>query len=244
LAPVVAFGAYIGAANATFQEFDASRMFASLILINLLASPLIRLLQIIPSFGAAMGCFTRLEQFLKRPEGVESRKSLADISERSSGQFEIEETHPEKCSNYGKKCLPEVFTTRPILSIRNGDFGWEQTVLKNINLVVNSGEHIAITGPVGCGKSLLLLAILGEIEPKEGSVHIGRADIGYCSQNAWLENSTARENAFRCSTGDEQWEKTVIEACALRDFFDSQTPDNTIGSGGMKLSGGEKQRLV
>ncbi|TGO64711.1 hypothetical protein BCON_0006g01140 [Botryotinia convoluta] len=48
LAPVVAFGTYIGSSRATNGDFNASRLFGSLILINLLASPLIRILQILP----------------------------------------------------------------------------------------------------------------------------------------------------------------------------------------------------
>lgn len=245
LAPVVVFGAYIGATEAANQDLDASRLFSSLILISLVATPLIRLLQIIPSFGAARGCASRLVGFLKRAETRDTRELQRDITLGPNGQAGDKSTFQHKISELDITEDHEVYGQEPIISIRTADLGWEdQPLLKGVNLEVLRGQHVVITGAVGCGKSLLLHAILGEVAPKAGSVYVGAAGIGYCSQVPWLENISARENALRYAPGDESWHKRVISACALQELLDSQMPDGTVGSNGARISGGERQRLV
>ncbi|KAI4863021.1 putative ATP-binding cassette transporter [Hypoxylon rubiginosum] len=245
LAPVVVFGAYIGATEAANQDLDASRLFSSLILISLVATPLIRLLQIIPSFGAARGCASRLVGFLKRAETRDTRELQRDITLGPNGQAGDKSTFQHKISELDITEDHEVYGQEPIISIRTADLGWEdQPLLKGVNLEVLRGQHVVITGAVGCGKSLLLHAILGEVAPKAGSVYVGAAGIGYCSQVPWLENISARENALRYAPGDESWHKRVISACALQELLDSQMPDGTVGSNGARISGGERQRLA
>jgi ABC-type transport system involved in cytochrome bd biosynthesis fused ATPase/permease subunit len=132
-----------------------------------------------------------------------------------------------------------------VIKITDGSFGWDDKVLiKNVDLGVRKGEHIAITGAVGSGKSLLLQVIIGETQAISGNVWVGDDRIAYCSQTPWLENSTARENAFRGTPDDRVWRDRVIHACALRELFEAQIAGATIGSNGAKISGGERQRLV
>ena len=60
MAPVVVFGAYIGTSATTRNtDLKASRMFSSVILISLVSNPMIRLMQVMPNFAAALGCFKR-----------------------------------------------------------------------------------------------------------------------------------------------------------------------------------------
>lgn len=240
LAPVAVFGAYIGYSGNMSQQtentFDTSKMFSSLILIALVANPLIHVFQIIPNLGAAVGCAKRVEEFLKREELVDSRSDL----EVPGGQ--VQNTPSDSDANQ----VTESASGSLILSIKDADIAWdEKGMLKNVNLQVTKGQHIAITGPVGSGKSLLLQAMLGEVTPKSGSIHIlPGVCVGYCTQTAWLENLGARDNAFRGAPEDSAWRERVIDACALRELLASEVTGSTIGSGGSKISGGEKQRLV
>ena len=132
------------------------------------------------------------------------------------------------------------------VSVLHADLAWDtEVLLKDVNLTVFKGRHVAITGAVGSGKSLLLHAILGEVQPKAGSIHLTGVGMAYCGQTAWLENLSSYENAFRWVPVDDAWHQQVIDACALREFMDSRTrPDETIGTNGAKISVGEKQRLV
>lgn len=73
------------------------------------------------------------------------------------------------------------------LIVENGSFSWgeEQTVLKNINLKVDKGKCFAIVGTVGCGKSSLLSALLGEMDKFTGKVNtVGK--IAYVPQQGKL----------------------------------------------------------
>lgn len=67
-----------------------------------------------------------------------------------------------------------VFAENPLL-IENGTFTWDEEdetpTLRNINIHVKKGSLVAIVGPVGCGKSSLLSAFLGEMNKLEGRVN-------------------------------------------------------------------------
>ncbi|TGO64712.1 hypothetical protein BCON_0006g01150 [Botryotinia convoluta] len=129
--------------------------------------------------------------------------------------------------------------------MRHASLGWStETILHDINFEIAAGQHVAVTGPVGCGKSLLLQAILGEVELKAGTMHVGGIGVGYCSQNPWLENVSARENAFRSAPNDKSWENLVADSCDLGGLLSVESSHQTIGSGRAKISGGERQRLA
>ncbi|TGO88153.1 hypothetical protein BPOR_0180g00080 [Botrytis porri] len=245
LAPVVAFGTYTGSTRATNGDFNASRLFVSLILINLLASPLIRILQILPHFGAALGCFSRVEDFFEKSEVIDSRVTIVDGIKPGKGDHKTEFAEGNEVLNQEKQEYQFKSRHRSILSMRHASFGWgTETILHDINLEIRAGQHVAVIGPVGCGKSLLLQVILGEVEVEAGTIHVGGIGIGYCSQNPWLENVSAPENAFRSAPNDKSWENLVAESCELGGLLSIENAHQTVGSGGAKISGGERQRLL
>ncbi|KAI0109485.1 putative ATP-binding cassette transporter [Nemania sp. FL0031] len=241
LAPVVVFGAYIGATASQHQDLDSSRLFSSLILINLVANPLVFLLQTFPQFGAALGCCARIQDFLQSDELSDSREHMHSASHRDSS----EDHSGSKMSEVKEKDEAEPIPRDPIIKIIDGCFGWDTKVLvKDVNLSISKGEHIVITGAVGSGKSLLLQAIIGETQAISGAIRVSDDRIAYCSQTPWLENSAPRENVLRGALDDEIWQERVIDACALRELFKAKYLGETIGSNGAQISGGERQRLA
>lgn len=235
------FGAYIGATASQHQDLNSSRLFSSLILINLVASPLVFLLQAFSQIGAAVGCCARIQDFLQSEELSDTREH----THRSSDQDGFKDQSGVEMAEAKKKVDSESLVGNPIIKITDGFFGWDDKVLvKGVNLSVSKGDHIIITGAVGSGKSLLLQAIIGETQAISGNIRIGNDSIAYCGQTPWLENSTPRENALRGAPDDQIWQEKVIDACALRELFEAKVSDETIGSGGAKISGGERQRLV
>ncbi|KAF4626586.1 hypothetical protein G7Y89_g11569 [Cudoniella acicularis] len=245
LSPVLVFGVYAAVVQGKRKNFDASRLFTSLILISLLASPLIKFLQIIPSFGAARGCFSRLEEYMYKPERKDRRLN------NSNQEFRAVEDNAGESVSWNKGTASEKVddlaesVDRLAISFRNADLGWgNKSQLKNIDLEIRKGEHVTISGTVGSGKTLLLQAILGELEPLSGEVSLENTTIGYCAQSSWLENLTVQENIFRGLPMDEIWRRKIIHTCALNDLIGSQNTEQTIGSGGAKLSNGERQRLA
>lgn len=124
--------------------------------------------------------------------------------------------------------------------------------LQNLSCNIAAGSLVAVVGEVGSGKSSFLSAILGEMEPIEGSkVYVPRSDnktegfVSYCSQSPWVVNDTLRGNVLFGRKFNQERYDQVIEACALLDDI-SVLPagDMTeIGERGINLSGGQKARV-
>jgi ATP-binding cassette, subfamily C (CFTR/MRP), member 1 len=133
------------------------------------------------------------------------------------------------------------------LSVSDGSFTWggESTTLKNINMNVKKGNLTAVVGSVGCGKTSLISALLGEMEKLNGQVNVdGR--VAYVPQQAWIQNATLKDNILFGKAFNEQQYNKVVEACALtQDLAMLPGGDETeIGEKGINLSGGQKQRVA
>ena len=131
-------------------------------------------------------------------------------------------------------------------------------ILKDVNFKLESGHSIAIVGPSGSGKSTLVNliprlydAVSGEvdfdgIDVKKLDLKFLRGNIGVVTQDTYLFNGTIRENLLYVKP--EASEEELIDACERANIYDfiSRQPDGLdtmVGNRGLKLSGGEKQRL-
>uniref|UniRef100_A0A3Q2QHM4 Multidrug resistance-associated protein 1 n=1 Tax=Fundulus heteroclitus TaxID=8078 RepID=A0A3Q2QHM4_FUNHE len=113
-----------------------------------------------------------------------------------------------------------------------------------LNVCIPEGSLVAVVGHVGSGKSSLLSALLGEMDKLEGVVAV-KGSVAYVPQQAWIQNSTLKENIVFGQGKREDWYNQVVEACALQpDLEILPAGDETeIGEKGVNLSGGQKQRL-
>uniref|UniRef100_A0A671YCQ1 Multidrug resistance-associated protein 1 n=1 Tax=Sparus aurata TaxID=8175 RepID=A0A671YCQ1_SPAAU len=113
-----------------------------------------------------------------------------------------------------------------------------------LNVSIPEGSLVAIVGHVGSGKSSLLSALLGEMDKLEGSVAV-KGLVAYVPQQAWIQNSTLKDNIMFGQERREAWYQHVVEACALQpDLEILPAGDETeIGEKGVNLSGGQKQRV-
>lgn len=149
-----------------------------------------------------------------------------------------EELDPDNVTN---------LTSEDALSITDGTFTWgsETTTLKNINMKVKKGNFTAIVGMVGCGKTSLISALLGEMERLNGKVNVD-GTIAYVPQQAWIQNATLQDNILFGKPLNKQRYAEVVEACALTpDLSMLPAGDQTeIGEKGINLSGGQKQRVA
>jgi ABC-type multidrug transport system fused ATPase/permease subunit len=85
----------------------------------------------------------------------------------------------------------------PRLELRHASFEWDggAALLSNVSLSVKAGELCCVVGATGSGKSGLLSAILGELDPTGGSV-TSRGRIAYVSQVAWIQNASLKDNVL------------------------------------------------
>ena len=88
-------------------------------------------------------------------------------------------------------------TTNKMIQLNHVKFGYSDTeVLDEINLTINEGEYVVLTGENGSGKSTLMRLILGELKPDEGEIIIMGNDpklkkqIGYVAQNGISKNQS------------------------------------------------------
>jgi ATP-binding cassette subfamily B protein len=130
--------------------------------------------------------------------------------------------------------------------------------LTNINFSVDKGETIAFVGPSGSGKTTLVKLLVGLYHPVEGSVLYNgnasstinldnlREKIGFVTQDTQLFSGTIRENLLfvQPNASDEDCLRVLNQAACQTLLARAENGlDSVIGEGGVKVSGGEKQRL-
>ncbi|MDP4000917.1 MAG: ABC transporter ATP-binding protein [bacterium] len=131
--------------------------------------------------------------------------------------------------------------------------------VNDINVEIKSGQTVAFVGPSGSGKTTIVKLLVGLYRPTEGAILFNdtnskelnfqqlRSKLGLVSQDTQLFAGTIRENLLFASPGasDEECVQALTSAAALTVVNrGSEGLDAKIGEGGLKLSGGEKQRLA
>ncbi|MDX4048151.1 type I secretion system permease/ATPase [Aliarcobacter skirrowii] len=135
----------------------------------------------------------------------------------------------------------------------------DTSTLNNINFKINEGEHVAIIGKIGSGKSTIHKLILSLYTPTEGAILVDNIDtkqldptelrknIAYVSQDVLLFNGTVKENiVYRLPHIDDE---KIIEAATVSgvmDFINKHPKgfDMPVGERGSLLSGGQRQSIA
>ena len=165
---------------------------------------------------------------------------------------------PAEIENAPDAVIPESVTGN--VEFSHVSFAYEEPnlILKDINFRLEAGKSIAIVGPSGSGKSTIINLIPRLYDVKEGSVTFDgidvrkldlsflRSQVGVVSQETYLFNGTIRENLLYAKP--DASEEEMIEALRkanIYDFVQKQEKglDTQVGNRGLKLSGGEKQRI-
>ncbi len=133
-----------------------------------------------------------------------------------------------------------------------------QPAVENINFTIKQGETVAFVGPSGAGKTTLVKLLVGLYPPAEGNVRYNETDstqidmqdvrkqLGFVTQDAQLFSGTIKENLLFVkpnATAQELLDALHKASCQNLLNRAENGIDTTIGEGGIKVSGGEKQRL-
>ncbi|KAE9365698.1 ABC multidrug transporter [Stipitochalara longipes BDJ] len=184
-------------------------------------------------FGARTNA-SRIDEFLRRPE----QKQILTPSPSGSVSFQDASfAWPSDEANV------ESSQEKQATSLRRFS-------LRGVNLEFPTGELSVISGKTGSGKSLLLAAIIGEVDLLGGRINApSRAEghsVAFVSQSPWLQNATFKHNILFGSSFDKERYEKVLRACALLpDLAALPKGDETqIGLRGVKLSGGQRARLA
>ncbi|XP_072483308.1 ATP-binding cassette sub-family C member 2 [Notamacropus eugenii] len=195
---------------------DAQKAFTSITLFNILRFPLAMLPMMISSLLQVSVSTERLEKYLTGGD-LDTSNIGQDVDSGKAIQF------------------------------HEASFTWDRSIepaVRNVTLDVKTGQLVAVVGVVGSGKSSLMSAMLGEMEPIHGHINI-KGSIAYVPQQSWIQNGTLKDNILFGAPLDEKRYQQVLEACALLpDLKILPGGDLTeIGEKGINLSGGQKQRI-
>lgn len=184
---------------------------------------------------------------------VEWIRSMA-LFKRIFDYFDI----PVDIKNADDAVKPDKVTGDVVFEHVEFSYDPSKKILKDINFTLNAGKSIAIVGPSGSGKSTIVNLIPRLYDVDSGSVTFDGIDVrkldleflrnqvGVVSQETYLFNGTIRDNLLYAKP--EATEEDMIEALKkanIWDFVDKQPKgiDTEVGNRGLKLSGGEKQRI-
>ncbi|MBP2283972.1 ATP-binding cassette subfamily B protein [Flavobacterium sp. CG_23.5] len=179
----------------------------------------------------------------------ETKASMDNFSDLMNSKSEVTPANPK--------------TIGPIKNLRfqNVSFKHQSTssyAVKNISFEAGAGETIAFVGPSGSGKTTLVKMLVGLYNPAEGAIFYNEKDsrdidltelrqqLGFVTQDAQLFSGTIKDNLLfvKPDATDEEI-NDVLQKSACQNLLERAENGlyTTIGEGGIKVSGGEKQRL-
>ncbi|XP_061865058.1 ATP-binding cassette sub-family C member 9 isoform X6 [Colius striatus] len=246
------------------KPLQPAQAFASLSLFHILVTPLFLLSTVVRFAVKAIISVQKLNEFLLSDEiGDDSWRggdgSVAYESCKKHTGLHTKAINRRQPLRYQLESYEQPIRkqTRPVeiddiaIKVTNGYFSWGSglATLSNINIRIPTGQMTMIVGQVGCGKSSLLLAILGEMQTLEGKVHWNklpdkqmntegcfsvnetessfeaprsrnRYSVAYAAQKPWLLNATVEENIIFGSPFNKQRYKAVTDACSLQPDID------------------------
>jgi len=204
---------------------------ATVALVNRLYRPVESLLNIQVDFTRSLALFTRIFDYFDKEQTITSPR-------------------------HG--CTPDIRKKDIVFDHVSFSYDQKDPLLTDIHFTVPGGKMYAIVGPSGSGKSTVVNLIPRLYDVVGGSVSVAghdvrefdlaylRGNIGVVTQESYFFNGSIRENLLYAKPNASQ--KQIEAACrmaSIHDFIVSQPLgyDTPVGNRGLKLSGGEKQRL-
>ena len=217
--------------NSIDPKLSVGVITATVALINRLYRPVESLLNIQVDFTRSLALFTRIFDYFDKE---------ATIVNPPNGR------------------RPNMFKTDIVYDHVSFSYTPDKPLLTDINFTVPGGAMYAIVGPSGSGKSTVVNLIPRLYDVNGGSVSIGgydvrkidltylRESIGVVTQDTYLFNGTIRENLLYAK--DDATQEELERACKIANIHDTIMAqpdgyDTVVGNRGLKLSGGEKQRI-
>ncbi|KAH9920031.1 multidrug resistance-associated ABC transporter [Epithele typhae] len=253
-------------------SFDVAVVFSSVQFLGIIRMPLILLPIVLASATDAVVALRRISTFLRAEELEEpyliDKTAVDAIAVDGDFTWETVRNGPTEPPKFGggayegqdRKGGKQGKEKGGILPITGADMkGTSEEsqganeekpfALHDLKLNIPKGSFVAIVGPVGCGKSSLLQALIGEMRKTRGKT-VFSSTTAYVPQTAWIMNATLRQNiVFGQEENDAKRVslrfRSVVKACCLEPDLAmlSHGEETEIGEKGINLSGGQKARV-
>ncbi|KAF2713348.1 P-loop containing nucleoside triphosphate hydrolase protein [Pleomassaria siparia CBS 279.74] len=203
-------------------------LYGSMSALKLVTSPMMHVLLLIPQIQASLASLTRIQDFLASDSFGEEASPVRHIGSSDIG------LHQNRKQD-------------SIVEVKDAAFGFdaEKPILFDISLTCQSESLTMVIGKVGSGKSVLLRSLVGEARLLQGSFDPLPSGTAFCDQTVWLRNVTVRDNIIGEDVFEEAWYNDVLWSCNLTQDLDEMKKGDftSIGSKGITLSGGQKNRI-
>lgn len=225
---IIVYGVYL------IQEFELSMggLIAIVILTSRTLAPMGQVAALLTNYEDTKTSYETLNEIISQP------------SERPSGKKFVER--------------PDFSGHIEFVDVTFSYPGTDVPALKNVSFVINSGEHVAIIGRIGSGKSTIQKLILGLYEPSSGQILIDgidikqidpadlRKNIGYVSQDIMLFRGTVKDNiTYRATHANDASMIRAADISGTSEFIKKHPKgyEMPIGERGQGLSGGQRQSI-
>ena len=228
-------GALIAFIGLTVFDTPPPILIAMLLVFARLSTPAMQLSQAAQQFANALPAYAevrRLEQDLSAPEDARPRQPAAAIA-------------------------PGVIVFRDV-SFRYDQSRQSDGAVAGLNLIIEPGTFVGVSGPTGAGKTTFADLLIGLLEPQSGEVAVGgtplrgaaavkwRDHVSYVAQDPYLFRDTIRRNLLWASpqaSESELWDALAIAGADRLVSGMAAGLDTLLGERGTLISGGERQRL-
>ncbi|HEY7438132.1 MAG TPA: ABC transporter ATP-binding protein, partial [Acidimicrobiia bacterium] len=243
---------FVGGNLVLSSDISIGTLGAFVILLARIYQPLTQLTNARVDVLTALVSFERVFEVLDFEPRIEDRTGAGELV-HPEGRIELDHVwfHHPPASTASIPSLVEHLD-----ELDDKDDAW---TLRDVNLVVEPGEMVALVGPSGAGKTTTAMLVPRIADTVEGSVRLDgrdvrdltlesvRSAIGFVMQDPHLFHDTIRENLLYARAGATEAE--LIEACRAARIHDliASLPsgyDTVVGERGYRMSGGEKQRLA
>ena len=216
------------------------------------------------SVGMLFAFFAYKEQFALRVSGlIDKVVELKMLKLQGERLADIVLTAPEEEVLVPARATSSASSASALsLELRGVGFRYSESdpiLLRNLNVLIEPGESVAIVGPSGCGKTTLLKLMLGIHAPQRGEILVGGVPLKQLGLRAWRESfATVMQDdqlfagsiSDNISFFDPQFDAAWVEECArvasVNDDIEAMPMGyhTLIGDMGTSISGGQKQRLL
>jgi ATP-binding cassette subfamily C (CFTR/MRP) protein 4 len=174
----------------------------------------------------------RFQDFLQLPDAAQTTAdpTAANVEPAAPGNLTKRAIHLENASfTWAGSSETDAAENKNAADIKT-------LALNDLDFEVFAGEHVALVGPVGSGKSSLLQALAGEMRHTGGRVFTWPEAIAYAPQTPWIFAGTLKQNILFGAPMDEVRYRATLAACAL-DKDVEQLPDGEDTEIGEKVGG-------